>query len=107
VSGAAPRRGRDVETPEYAGFARRILRAMGRRVGAGDIAALPELVALRDELDAVIGESVAALRSEPHCYSWQEIADRLGVSRQAAQQRWGHLETIGHRRSGGQPSSLR
>jgi hypothetical protein len=48
-----------VENDEYAGFIRRIVRAYGRRVSNGDIEAL------------------------------REIATRIGVTRQAAQQRWG------------------
>jgi DNA invertase Pin-like site-specific DNA recombinase len=92
---------------DYAAFARRILRAMSRRVGAGDIAALPELLALADELDAAIAEAVRQLRSDPFCYSWAQIARELGVSRQAAQRRWGHLDVDGGRQVGGQPAHLR
>jgi hypothetical protein len=76
-----------VENPEYAAFARRILRAYGRRVGTGDIEALSHLVDLSDHLDHVIGHAVRQLRGLG--YSWADIAARLGVSRQAAQQRWG------------------
>lgn len=80
-----PRRFR--ETTEYAGFVRRIVKAYGRRIGSGDIDALPELSALAREVDAVIGQSVAGLRAAG--YSWAEIAARLGTTRQAAQQRFG------------------
>ena len=82
------RTGRVTETAEFAAFARRIIRAYGRRVGQdGDIDALPELVALAAEFDAVIGQSVSGLRAQG--YSWGEISTRLGTSRQAAQQRFG------------------
>lgn len=103
----SPQQRREVETSDYTLFARRILRAMGRRVSAGDIAALPELVALRDELDTTIDETVVALRSEPWTYSWSQIGEALGISRQAAQKRWGHLEATNPRTRGGQPTSLR
>lgn len=97
---------RAVENSAYAGFARRIIRAMARRVGAGDIAALPELVALRDELDGFIEDAVRDLRSEAGgSHSWAELGDVLGVTRTAAQKRWGHVG--GARKVGGQPGNLR
>ena len=77
---------RVVENAEFTAFGRRILRAAGRRVAAGDVDALPELAALSAELDAAICDAVAGLRAAG--YSWGEIAARLGVTRQAAQQRW-------------------
>lgn len=81
------RAGRVTETSDFAAFVRRIVRAYGRRIGDGDVEALPELLALSRELDTVIAQSVAGLRAEG--YSWGEIAARLGTSRQAAQQRFG------------------
>jgi hypothetical protein len=101
------RRREEVENSDYVRFARRILRAMGKRVSAGDIDALPELVALRDDLDRTIEETVRSLRSEPWLYSWADIGGVLGVSRQAAQKRWGHLEAVNPRHTGGQPTHLR
>ncbi len=77
---------RVVENREFAAFGRRIIRAAGRRVAAGDVDALPELVALSAELDAAICDAVTGLRAAG--YSWGEIAARLGVTRQAAHQRW-------------------
>ena len=44
---------------------------------------------LADDLDTGITEAIKGLRA---CgYSWAEIGSRLGISRQAAQQRWGAL----------------
>jgi hypothetical protein len=80
---------RSVETNEFDAFARRILRAYGRRVAAGDIEALRSLTGLSAEIDAVTRLAVAGLRAKPYAYSWAEIADRLGVTRQAAQMRYG------------------
>lgn len=80
---------RPVETSQFDAFARRILRAYSRRVADGDIEALASLVALSSELDAVTRLAVTGLRKSPYSYSWSEIADRLGVSKQAAQQRYG------------------
>ncbi len=82
-----PGRGRRVvENTEFTAFGRRILRAAGRRVAAGDVDALPALAALSAEVDAAITTAVAGLRAAG--YSWAEIAARLGVTRQAAHQRW-------------------
>ncbi|GAA2571860.1 hypothetical protein [Pseudonocardia hydrocarbonoxydans] len=77
---------RVVENSEFAAFGRRVIRAAGRRIAAGDVEALPDLAALSADLDAAIGDAVTGLRAAG--YSWGEIASRLGVSRQAAHQRW-------------------
>ncbi|MER7893567.1 hypothetical protein ABTX15_27505 [Micromonospora sp. NPDC094482] len=86
---SAPRqRRRDVvENDAFAAFARRIIRAHGRRVAAGDVEALGDLVALSAAIDDAIGDAVIGLRA--FGYSWSEIGQRLGISKQAAQQRWG------------------
>ncbi|WP_309238702.1 hypothetical protein [Actinoplanes aureus] len=80
---------RHVETDQFDAFTRRILRAYARRVAAGDVEALAPLAALSAEVDAVVRLAVAGLRRNPYSYSWDEIARRLGVSKQAAQQRYG------------------
>jgi hypothetical protein len=81
---------RVVENDSYAAFLRRVLRAHGRRVATGDVEALADLVALAEDIDRAVGEAVRGLRGSG--YSWAEIASRLGVTRQAAQQRWGRGE---------------
>jgi hypothetical protein len=82
-----PSRREVVENDEYAAFVRRIIRAYARRVATGDVEALTDMVGLSSLLDDAIGDAVIGLRS--HGYSWAEIGQRLGISRQAAQQRWG------------------
>jgi hypothetical protein len=77
-----------VENPEYTAFARRILRACGRRIAAGDIESLALMAELADTIDASIRDAVTGLRARG--YSWADIGSRLGVTRQAAQQRWGN-----------------
>jgi hypothetical protein len=72
---------------EFDAFTRRILRAYARRVASGDVEALRSMATLSVEVDAVIALAVLGLRKVP--YSWAEIADRLGTSRQAAQMRYG------------------
>jgi hypothetical protein len=80
-------RRRSVENDEYALFIRRILRAYSRRVADGDVEALSLMTSLADELDTAMAEAVKGLRT--YGYSWAEIGIRLGITRQAAQQRWG------------------
>ena len=77
-----------VENSQYAAFARRILRAYARRISAGDIDALADITILAADIDDAIRHAVTRLRSD-HGYSWADIAAPLGVTRQAAQQRWG------------------
>jgi hypothetical protein len=83
-----PKRARRlVENDDYAAFARRILRAYARRVADGDVEALIAMTSLAQEIDAAIGQAVTGLRA--FGYSWAQIGVRLGITRQAAQQRWG------------------
>jgi hypothetical protein len=78
---------RPAENDEYSAFVRRILRACARRVGNGDVEALALMIGLAEEIDTAMAEAVKGLRT---CgYSWSKIGSRLGISRQAAQQRWG------------------
>src|SRR5215212_11885691 len=80
---------REVENIKFDAFVRRILRAYARRVAAGDVEALRSLSLLSSEVDAVTRLAVAGLRTSPYSCSWAEIADRLGVTKQAAQMRYG------------------
>jgi hypothetical protein len=83
-----PKRARlATENDEYAAFARRILRAYARRIADGDIESLTRMTALADEIETAMQRAVIGLRG--YGYSWAEIGSRLGVTRQAAQQRWG------------------
>jgi len=78
---------RTVENREFDAFARRIVRAYARRVADGDVEALVALRQLSSVLEDATKDAVAGLRQ--FGYSWAEIAARLGVTRQAAQMRWG------------------
>jgi len=80
------RRSRYVENDEYGAFARRVLRAYGRRIAQGDIDAITELNSLFEEVEAALGRAVLGLRLLG--YSWAEIGRRLGVTRQTAHERW-------------------
>lgn len=81
------RQPRKIENSEFAAFARRIVRAFGRRVAVGDVDALADLVAMRDSIDEAIVVAVAGLRQQG--YSYGEMASRLGTSRQNIHQQWG------------------
>jgi hypothetical protein len=76
-----------VENDDYAAFSRRVIAAQARRIAAGDVEGLADLTALEDEVQRAIHTAVSGLRTQG--YSWAEIATRLGITRQAAQQRWG------------------
>lgn len=74
------------EAAKFGGFVRRIVRAYGRRVADRDIEALAGLADLQRELDAVVTASVDGLLAAG--YSWADIGGQLGITRQAAQQRY-------------------
>ena len=80
------RHGRYKDNREYAGFVRRSVRAYGRRVADGDVEALAEMLQLARELDAAIDNAVDGLRA--HGYSWSEIGERAGITKQTAHERW-------------------
>ena len=68
----------------------RMIRAHSKRVAVGspeDLRDLVDLVALRAQLDEAINDGAQALHDTG--VSWTEIAAALGVSRQAARQRFG------------------
>jgi len=92
-TGAAQRRPkRTTETHEFCAMMSRMIKAHRRRVAAGNAEDLAELVALRAELDDAITAGARALHDghdDVPGLSWTEIAAVLGVSRQAARQRFG------------------
>ena len=81
------RRYRVVENDEYAAFLRRVIAAYSRRVAAGDIEAITTMARLASYLEDATRQAITGLRESG--YSWADIALRLGITRQGAQQRWG------------------
>jgi hypothetical protein len=77
-----------VENPEYAAFVRRLLKACARRIATGGIESLALMTELADTIDSSIRDSVTGLREQG--YSLADVGSRLGVTRQAAQQRCGN-----------------
>lgn len=77
-----------VETPEYGKMVARMIRSYGRRVADADEIDLAQMLQMRDELDAAIVKAVHGQRTK-WGRSWGYIAEAAGITRQAAQQRWG------------------
>jgi hypothetical protein len=80
-----------VETPEYGAMVRRMVRAYGKRVGNADDVDLSQMLALREEVEAAIATAVV-LQRDNWGRSWAEIGRGLGITRQAAQQRYGRAQ---------------
>jgi hypothetical protein len=76
-----------VENDDYAAFTHRVIAAHGRRIARGDIEGITALAEIAITLDAALSLAIRGLRAQG--YSWADIATRLGITRQAAQQRWG------------------
>lgn len=73
------------EVGDTAGAARRMIRALGRRVGEADPIDLRLIVELRAEVDQAL---MAAIRGQVEAgFSHAEVADGLGTSRQAVTKR--------------------
>ena len=78
----------DIE--EWGAFLERILRATERRVGNGDIEGLAAIARVQAIAEETMQRSVDRLRAAPWDYSWADVGRALGITRQAAQQRFGH-----------------
>lgn len=83
------KRRRPKDNGEFVSFVGRAIRACSRRVAEGDVDALGDMVKLRAQFDVAIDDAVAGLRRVG--YTWDNIANQLGFTKQAAHQRWGRL----------------
>ena len=92
---------RIVENDDYAAFSRRILHAHGRRIATGDIEGLTDLAQLADLVEHTLHHAITGLRAAG--YSWTDIGTRLGITRQAAHQRFGNHNRASNDRNGDQP----
>jgi hypothetical protein len=79
---------RDREAPELAAAAIRMMRALARRAGEGELEALEALATLTDSAAMQLGAAVAGYREGPAEASWTDIGRALGMSRQSAHERW-------------------
>lgn len=73
------------EDVQFVSFARRVLRALGRRAHR-NIDVLPMLGSLLAEFDEVTVNAIVGALADGH--SWQDVGDRLGVTKQAAHLRY-------------------
>lgn len=107
VSGSSTSPANDqTDDDAYVAFATRIVRGLARRAGH-NLDTLSALSMVADMADALLSDAVLELRSDPSApASWADIGRALGVTRQAAQQRFLHRGD-GVRRAGGQPGGLR
>lgn len=81
---------RTYEAPEVQGMVSRMFKALARRAHRGEVEALEALYDLQEDLDKALAAAVAGYREGPAEASWQAIGACLGITRQAAFQRWGH-----------------
>ena len=82
---------REREAPEVTAAARRMMRALVKRAGDGELEALEGLVALQADLDKALEAAVHGYRTGPAQASWAAVGEAVGASRQAAQQRFGKV----------------
>lgn len=75
------------EAPELGQASRRFARALAVRCEEGDTEGLEQLVEVERAVDEAIEVGARALHAVG--YSWTEVGGVLGVSRQAARQRFG------------------
>lgn len=71
-------------------MALRVIRALVRRAEAGDREALEQLAMVEVFAGNAVGEALTlmqAAKDEGPAYSWAELGDVLGITRQSAQQR--------------------
>ena len=91
--GRANRRtGRYTDDPEFAAGTARMIRQLGERAGATDASVLKSLIDLHDVIDEAVRNAARELNADKpglKGLSWQAIGDELGMTRQAAWQKWG------------------
>lgn len=79
----------DKEAPELGSACIRMMRALARRAGQGELEALEQLAFLQDSLQLQLGAAVAGYRAGPAEASWAQVGDILQMTRQSAQGRFG------------------
>jgi len=80
----ARRAERVTETSDFGQAAIRMIRAMAKRTGASDIATFALLWELQHETELAVCAAIDALKADG--FSWTDLADELGVSRNAISQ---------------------
>lgn len=72
----------------------RMVRAYARRVGDGDPVDLARMVEIRAAFERALVEAVRGQRDAG--FSWREVAEGLGTTRQSAQITYGRRRDAGH-----------
>lgn len=83
------RRRNTYEAPDMLAMLTRVAKALVRRAAEGDLEAVVALGEAEQTMKRALVDAARAAHSEPNAYSWSEIARELGITRQAAQQRFG------------------
>jgi len=78
---------RKVDEDDIAKTAARLIRNLGVRAGQTDASVLKDLLALHEVIDEVAGTAARALHDREGL-SWGVIGSELGITRQAARQKW-------------------
>lgn len=82
------------EAPELEAMMVRMHDALVRRCGDGELEALEALDNLVHEAHAALTLGVWRYRESPAQPSWTDVGRILGLTRQAAQQRFGQLRNV-------------
>jgi hypothetical protein len=81
-----------VENADYFQMVGRMVRGMGKRGANGDYTDLTEMAKVQQMMTDAMQAAVDGMR-EQQGYSWADIGEGLGITRQAAQQRFGRKAT--------------
>ncbi len=85
----ATRRRIERESPDMEAMVRRVLAALVRRAGAGDLTALESLARLELAAREATVAAGRAAHEGPAAYSFTELGLALGITRQSARERFG------------------
>lgn len=80
------RRRHDLETMDYARFARRVVQRYGERLAEADYPDLADALEVLEDLEQAVAVGV---RAQADRGSWATVALGLGITRQGAWQRFG------------------
>lgn len=83
MSGKRPK-----EAPELGSACVRMMRALARRAGDGELEALEQLAFLQQSVQLQLAAAVAGYREGPAEASWTGIGEALGITRQSAHERF-------------------